>query len=85
MNYSVCINALYQRRNVLEGIRETKEAGIGAIELWSWWDKDLGRIASERERLHLEVAAICTKFASLVDPSRHEVYLEGLKESMEAV
>ena len=84
MNYSVCIDALYQRRNVLEGIRETKEAGIGAIELWSWWDKDLGRIASERERLHLEVAAICTKFASLVDPSRHEVYLEGLKESMEA-
>lgn len=84
MNYSVCIDALYQGKNVLEGIRETKEAGIGAIEFWSWWDKDLGRIASERERLHLEVAAVCTKFASLVDPSRHEVYLEGLKESMEA-
>ena len=84
MNYSVCIDALYQGRNVLEGIQETKEAGIGAIEFWSWWDKDLGRIASERERLHLEVAAVCTKFASLVDPSRHEVYLEGLKESMEA-
>ena len=84
MNYSVCIDALYQGKNVLEGIRETKEAGIGAIEFWSWWDKDLGRIASERERLHLEVAAICTKFASLVDPSRHEVYLEGLKESREA-
>ena len=53
MNYSVCIDALYQGRNVLEGIRETKEAGIGAFEFWSWWDKDLGRIAAERERLHL--------------------------------
>ena len=61
MNYSVCIDALYQRRNVLEGIRETKEAGIGAIELWSWWDKDLGRIASERERpaRHIYIWYLC--------------------------
>lgn len=84
MKYSVCIDALYQGRDVLEGIRETKEAGIGAVEFWSWWDKDIERIAAEKERLHLEVAAICTKFASLVDPSQHEAYLEGLRESIEA-
>lgn len=84
MNYSVCIDALYQGKNVLEGIRETREAGIGAFEFWSWWDKDLDRIASEKERLQLEVAAICTKFVSLVDLSCHEAYLAGLRESVEA-
>lgn len=69
MNYSVCIDALYQGRDFLEGMRETKEAGIGAFEFWSWWDKDMEKIASEKERLHLEVAAMCTKFSNLVDPA----------------
>ena len=84
MNYSVCIDALYQGRDFLEGMRETKEAGIGAFEFWSWWDKDMEKIASEKERLHLEVAAMCTKFSNLVDPACHDTYLAGLEESMEA-
>ena len=84
MNYSVCIDALYLGKDFLEGMRETKEAGIGAFEFWSWWDKDLDAIAAEQERLGLKTAAMCTKFVSLVDPSQHEAYLAGLRESIEA-
>lgn len=84
MEYSVCIDALYQGKDFLDGMRETKKAGIGAFEFWSWWDKDIAGIAAEKERLGLEVAAICTKFASLVDRSGHSCYLAGLKESIEA-
>lgn len=84
MNYSVCIDALYSGRDFLEGMREVKEAGIGAFEFWSWWDKDLEAIAAEKSRLGLTVAAMCTKFVSLVDPAQHEEYLAGLKESIEA-
>ena len=84
MKYSVCIDALYHGRDFLEGMREVREAGIGAFEFWSWWDKDVPGIAAEKERLGLEVAAICTKFTSLVDPAGHEAYLAGLRESIEA-
>lgn len=84
MNYSVCIDALYQGRAFVEGMREIKEAGIDAFEFWSWWDKDLAAIAAEKDRLGLTVAAMCTKFVSLVDPPQHQLYLEGLKESITA-
>lgn len=84
MKYSVCIDALYGGKDFLEGMRETGEAGIGAIEFWSWWDKDIKRIAVEKEKLNITVAAMCTKFISLVDPAQQEAYLAGLKESIEA-
>lgn len=83
MNYSVCIDALYGGRDFLEGMREIKEAGIEAFEFWSWWDKSIDKIATEKEKLGLSVAAMCTKFISLVDPTQHEAYLAGLKESIE--
>lgn len=82
MEYSVCIDALYGGRDFFEGMCETKESGISGIEFWSWWDKDIKKIAAEKERLKLSVAAMCTKFFSLVDPTQHEAYLAGLKESI---
>ncbi len=84
MKYSVCVDALYMGKSFPEGMRETKEAGIDAFEFWSWWDKDLDQIAAEKEKLGLTVAAMCTKFISLVDPSQHEQYLAGLEESLKA-
>lgn len=82
MKYSVCIDALYRGRDFLEGMRETREAGIQAIEFWSWWDKDIKRIALEKEKLGVTVAAMCTKFISLVNSQQQEAYLAGLKESI---
>lgn len=82
MKYSVCIDALYGGRDFLEGMRETREAGIQAIEFWSWWDKDIKRIAFEKEKLGVTVAAMCTKFISLVNSQQQEAYLAGLKESI---
>lgn len=83
MKYSVCIEALYGK-NFLVGLQEIKGLGIDAFEFWSWWDKDVEQIAAEKERLGLTVAAICTKFISIVDPSQHDQYLAGLKESIAA-
>ena len=84
MNYSVCIDALYSGKDFLEGMREIKDIGIRAFEFWTWWTKDLDAIAAEKSRLGLTLAAMCTKFVSLVDPAQHEAYLAGLKESIEA-
>ena len=84
MNYSVCIDALYHGKDFVEGMRETKEAGLDAFEFWSWWDKEIDQIVEEKEKLGLTVAAMCTKFFSLVDPKEHESYLAGLEESIAA-
>lgn len=82
MKYSVCVGALFGGMSFPEGMRRVKEAGIDTFEFWSWWDQDIEGIAAEKERLGLNVAAICTKFISLVDPQQHEAYLAGLKESI---
>lgn len=84
MNYSVCIDALFGGTDFLEGMRQIKEVGINAFEFWSWWDKDIERIAAKKDELGLTVAAMCTKFISLVDPEQHEAYLAGLQESIAA-
>lgn len=84
MNYSVCIDALYQGKDFLESMREVKDIGFTAFEFWSWWDKDIAAIAKLQEELGLTTAAMCTKFISLVDSSQHEYYLSGLKDSIEA-
>lgn len=83
MKYSVCIDALYGGKDFLQGMRETKESGIQGMEFWSWWDKDIARIAAEKEKLGLTAEAMCTKFISLVDPAQQDAYLAGLKESIE--
>jgi hypothetical protein len=41
-------DALYHRRDFLEGMREAREAGIGAFEFWSWWLLPGMRSASRR-------------------------------------
>ena len=65
-------------------MREIKDCRIEGFEFWSWWDKDIKRLAAEKEKLGLTAAAMCTKFISLVDPVQQEAYLAGLKESIEA-
>ena len=49
------------------------------MQVWEWWNKVLEALLRERDSLGLEVAACCTKFVSLVDPSAREDYLHGLE------
>lgn len=81
---SVCIDAVFEGKSFEEACRSVRQAGIPAIEFWSWWDKDLEGLLSEVQKNHLSVSACCTKFISLVDPSTREAYLEGLRDSIEA-
>lgn len=82
MKYSVCLDAVYEGRDVLESIRCAKKSGIAAVEFWGWWDKDYRAIAAETQRQNLEISAFCTKFFPLTDPDAHKSYVEGLKESI---
>lgn len=82
MKISVCVDAVYHGQDFVESMKSIKNAGINAIEFWSWWDKDLDRILEAKKELDMEIAAFCTKFTSLVDGSKHPDYMEGLRESI---
>lgn len=84
MKISVCIDAVYNGKNFTESMKEISLLGVKAFEFWSWWDKDLDEIKSGKDKLNLDVAAFCTKLVSLVDASKREEYINGLKESIEA-
>lgn len=84
MNISVCLDAVYNGRDIIESMKEVKELGIKKFEFWSWWDKDnLDEINKLKNQLGLDISTFCTKFASLVDQNKRTDYIEGLKESIE--
>jgi len=82
MKYSICIDAIYSGKDFIESMKEVKSLGYDAIEFWEWWSKDIDKIDLARKELGLHVAALCTKFVSLVDPSKRDEYIAGLKETL---
>lgn len=81
---SVCVDAVFEGQSIVDAIRTVKACGMDAFEFWGWWDKDLDQIVTARDKHQMTIAACCTKFISLVDPTTREAYLEGLEESIEA-
>ena len=81
---SVCIDAVLEGRSLEDAVSIVSQTGFSAFEFWSWWDKDLDELVAERDKNELAVAAFCTKFISLVDPSQRKDYLKGLTESIAA-
>jgi hydroxypyruvate isomerase len=84
MQFSVCIDALFQGRSQEEALEALKAAGFQAFEFWGWWDRDLDSLCAKARDLGLSCAALCTRFISLTDPARREDYLAGLGESIGA-
>jgi hydroxypyruvate isomerase len=82
MKLSVCMDALYKGRDFRESVNELKEIGYDTIEFWSWWQKDIDVVADAVAEAGVSISTFCTKFTSLVDPTKRSVYLEGLVESI---
>lgn len=81
---SVCIDAVFEGVGKAEAIARVADCGIGAFEFWGWWDKDLAEIEDAAAKHSMQIASICTKFISLVDPQLRNAYLDGLGESIDA-
>lgn len=81
---SVCIDAVFEGRPLAEALDGVVQAGISAFEFWGWWDRNLDEVRREAASRDLRVAACCTRFVSLTDPSCRDVYLAGLAESIRA-
>ena len=83
MKFSVCTDALFPRLAAHEAVWKVKEAGGNAIEFWGWEQKNLPQLRHALEESGVTLAAMCTKFTSLVDESQHSAYIKGLEESIE--
>lgn len=84
MNYSLCIGA-YRGQDALYHLRKVKEHGLGGLEVYKWWELgDLQSFAAEQEAIGAGITATCTKVFDLVDPTKRESYLDGLRQTIEA-
>jgi len=83
MKFAVNTDAILGRLSTVEAIGKVRECGLDGIEMWHWRDRDLPAIAAEARRLGVEITALPTSFFNLVDPSRRDEYLAGLRESLE--
>jgi len=84
MKFAVNTDAILGKLSTVEAMGKVRECGLDGIEIWEWRNRDLKAIAAESRRLGVEVTALPTTFWNLVDPSRREEYLAGLRESLEA-
>lgn len=85
MKMSVCVDALWpswKGYDFIQGMEAAAAAAAQAIEFWGWWNKDIDSIDSFRRRTGVKISALCTRFVSLVDASKHTEYLDGLRETI---
>ena len=83
MKLSICIDSIFEGKAPERAIAESAAYGIHAIEFWGWWDKDVKAIKKACDENKVELAALCTPFISLTDPSQREKYINGLRETIE--
>lgn len=83
MNFSLCIGA-YPGKDAIYHLEKIKEHGFGGLEYYCWWElEDLKAIAREQERIGVGITATCTRWSNLVDERRRDVYIDGLKQTVE--
>jgi hydroxypyruvate isomerase len=65
-----------------ERARAAAAAGLPAVEIWSWRDKDIDALAAALTDTGISLQTMCTEpMGRLVDPAAHEPFLTGLPES----
>ena len=67
-----------------DAIRKVKELGYDAIEFYMWMSYDLPMIRKTLDETGVELISMCTSEFRLNSPEHSELWLEGLKNSIEA-
>ncbi len=80
-----CIETLYTELPFLSRFQAAKHDGFGAVEFWSWTDKDLDAVREAAERADIVIAGFNGDADfSLIDPAQKADYLAFLRRSAEA-
>lgn len=83
MRFSVSVGAVFHRLPMIDAMKAVRAAGLDAVEFWGWWDHDISAIKACKDDQGLQIAALCTRFISLVDPQRRAAYIDGLKQTID--
>lgn len=83
MKYSLCIGA-YPGKDVIYHLEKIKEHNFHGLEYYNWWDLNLEQVAREQKRIGVGIIATCTPFFNLVDGSKRDNYIRGIKDTLEA-
>lgn len=84
MRISLCIGA-YSGKDEIYHLEKIREHGFHGLEYYAWWElNDLNRVAKEQERIGVGISATCTRFISLVDETFRDVYIAGVRDTIEA-
>ncbi len=81
---SACIEMLFpEQSRPQDRIRAAAAAGFGAVEFWTWTDKDMAGLAAALAETGLGVAGfVAEPMVSLNDPANHAAFLAALPASI---
>lgn len=80
-----CIETLYTELPFLDRFQAAKDDGFGAVEFWSWTDKDLAGVKAAAESAGIAISGFNGDADfSLIDPAQKRDYLAFLRRSAEA-
>lgn len=83
--YSACIEVLFRdvAATAHDRVHAAREAGFGAVEFWTWREKDLEQIERALHDTGTRLTCIVSDpLRSLVDPQQRQAWLEGLDASI---
>ena len=83
MQYSVCLDAVYNGIPDEKALEDVSRVGFQAVEFWGWSGRNLDLLETELRRHQLHLTCFCTEGGCLSDREAHSDYLEGLKRSIE--
>lgn len=84
MKYSVCIDLVTRGLSDEKALCAVKDSGLGTIEFWGWKNRDMQGIKTLMAEKELDIATFCTLEFNLVDPSKRDIYMDGLVKSCRA-
>lgn len=83
MRFSVCIDMIYSDLPLAERVAKVAALGYDAVEFWRWTNKDLDELEQALEQHSVQVAGFCVDpMGRIVDPASHELFLDGVRESV---
>ncbi len=89
LNFSVCIEMIFRRdaqgkdAPIADRIARAAEAGAPAVEFWGFNNKNADEIAEATRKHGLKVATMSSGGGNLVDASKREQYVAGVKQGIE--
>jgi len=84
VKYSVCLDAVFSGKDILDSINTCHACGMDVVEFWGFAEKDIDSIAALIQKLDMKVSTFCAPAIGLNDCSKHELFLEGLNEAIVA-